>query len=375
MAKQTAQTRDDQAHAPVDFNLIKRQILALYLVQTPPKRIAEMLKISRATVYTVVHEESRRRRLDEEEEIIFLYREGKEIKEIASHLHLRLTIVQSRINQLIDADFLEPRPRRRLPHKPLGPTTISLWRQISDLYDLNTDRVQLVLALMRRRATLQEIGDVLGVTRQRAEQIQKKILAIHGPEVVGTPELLTLREVAENLGLTPHKLLWLAQEIGLSLPQGSCRNYLVPPEMIEHLQRAHIESQQGTCVICRKPFTKTNKRSLLCLSPKCRHTWHDQQRLRYMNSPPTESDLRGWHKNLFQLLQKTPVKKDEEWIGLSEACAVSGLSKMQLSWLATRRIVTTISSPKKQRRKSKTRYARSQVLLAGRVYQDFLETK
>ena len=83
------------------------------------------------------------------------------------------------------------------------------------------------------------------------------------------------------------------------------------------------------------------------------------------------NNLGEWQKELWQRLQSHQIPENERRITITEASNLTGLSKMQLSWLRLRRVVSICSHPTlKWRGQPVATYAVSEMEITRQVYEE-----
>lgn len=142
------------------------------------------------------------------------------------------------------------------------------------------------IATMRRQGhTLQEIGDTVGITRERARQI---LVEYYGSTATASGELMTTKELAEVTGYTQNRISELKGG-GVIEPSGIGKEgtHLWEPDCVIQIQT------RGRCKICDKPIPKWRRR--YC-SEACR-----VEASKYKNRPDAVRQAhrvrtRDWHR-------------------------------------------------------------------------------
>jgi len=109
------------------------------------------------------------------------------------------------------------------------------------------------IATMRRQGhTLQEIGETVGITRERARQI---LVEFRGSTATAFGELMTTKELAEVTGYSRSHISALKGE-GIIEPSGIGKEgtHLWGPDCVIQVQA------RGKCKICDKPIPKQRRR-------------------------------------------------------------------------------------------------------------------
>ncbi len=207
-------------------------------------------------------------------------------------------------------------------------------------------RDQLIIERLRQQRTLQEIGDELGVTRERIKQIKNRLISRRGPDIIAPPSdrPLTIAEVAARLEVKAATVYHLVQSGQVPARKRGVRDWLIEPaqiELINTLLAGQAEPERtATCHHCQQPFTYQRTRSAkprqYC-SRACR-TAHRQTRI------PDPDAFSPWRQELQRqsVAQSAEDSPDEQYLTVTEAGAVTGLSTTQLQYLVTCGILTTV---------------------------------
>lgn len=248
---------------------------------------------------------------------------------------------------------------------------LAFWR------NLNDERTQRIIAMVKEGATLEEIGQALGsVTKQYIHELLANIQRAHGSEVFGIEApLFNTSEVAQLLKAPQYLIIKLCKEkIIPSVHRATKRGkYLLNAQSIEVLRVHPLVTGKKICRICGKLFVlpKSQRHRTLCFRPKCKSVYYRQRRAILCKQVPTADSLFGWHSDLWQQLRHRRFPQSEKWIGFHNACCQTGLSKMQLRWLRSRMgdIIATQPDPKRTRNgKPYLLYAASQMEIVRKVY-------
>lgn len=335
--------------------------------------IAEALELSVPSITQTVHKliqegrvtpqrrgpklPSDEERQEREEQIIRLREEGHSNEAIAEALGLSISATMSWVCVLLAEGLIARRQGSGFQRDD------ATWR------DVSSERVQIIIRLKKQRATLEEIGTVLGVTRERARQLIKKIAAEHGEDVFNLDEpLWTIQEAAEELGVNAGVIISLCQQEEISYRRRS-----LSQDSMEALKRHPRITGERICATCKKTFIHTPGQyggHIVC-SDKCLEELDRVRREECLAKEPTLDSLAGWRRELWQRLQLHKPPKKEKWLTLSEACTATGLSKMQVGWIGLRRIVTIHRDPSRIARKTgepMALYAASEMEIARQVY-------
>lgn len=293
--------------------------------------------------------------------VLQLRQDGLTYRDIAAKLDLSMATVQLVGLQLVAEGKVPKRLHGQQRHPRKTRSGLSNWR------DLQDERIQLVIRLRSQGAILQEIGDALGVTRERARQILLKLTKLHGEAIFRGPRYYTQAEVARSLGIDNRSVFKFGSELGI--PSKSHRWRLTEDQF--QAIKARRESERGKCVICDQ-ILPLGKRRMVCREAQCQRAYARQYRTRSFAKQPAEVNLHDWHRELLTRLQGHRIPEDDEWLTHAKAASVAGISKMQLTLLRLRRMLTTRPHPtvKSARRNGEPAhaFARSELELVREVY-------
>lgn len=266
--------------------------------------------------------------------------------------------------------------------------TVGVWWR-----NLQHERTQLVIELCKKCKTLDEMGIVLGnsirgerLTRERARQLIEKISEAHGTQVfeptTAEERYWKLTEATKFIGVSYRGARKLCQQKEIPhLFRGKAQQYLLTLEGVEALCLHPAITKKRVCALdtCKKNFIrKKGGRNLYC-SNECSKQARQNSRIAIGQNPPNNSDsLRKWHKPLYQQLQQHTIPDDDQWITITKAASYTGLSCIQLWYLAYRKIITIKYHPTKTAPttgKPVMLYSISQMEVARQIFQDFKEGK
>lgn len=299
--------------------------------------------------------------------IISLCNDGSTSEQICDVLSLKASYVYTHIHQLVKDNLIAPRRRKNS----------------AGCQDLNGERPQIIIKMVKEGRSLKEIGDVLSVTRERARQLVKEIKALHGQEVFRiTDPFYGTKEVARELGVSRDLIVRVLLDIRAKPDEDgknstrTCRAFVITGKELQEI-REHSRLV-GICQICGKAFNKKDRggRSVTCSNSCCQKMRF--RRRKALFSEGTKNILfLPWHKELKMAIQKCRPNKNEHWVNVGKACLVSGLSRMQIHWLGRRGIVVTKLDPVNKWRdgRSVALYPLSIVRLAGEIYRKNQKTK
>lgn len=241
-------------------------------------------------------------------------------------------------------------------------------------------RISIIIALVKQRATLEKIGKKIGRTTERARQLIKQIVQQKGRKVFKTKNpLRTAREMAKKIGTTAKIINQICAngEVACKRRGDSIKSiWLIRASEIKNLKAHPLIKRQRICVICKKTFVyKYVQENKQTCSQECSKEFSRQRRAAYADQEPTLESIEGWRKDLWQRLQSHCIPKDEKWLKISEASKYTGLSEMQLKWLRHRNIVTIKYDPSRTwRGKPMTIYAASEMEIARKVFEAYTKS-
>ncbi|OGZ68427.1 MAG: hypothetical protein A3D44_00600 [Candidatus Staskawiczbacteria bacterium RIFCSPHIGHO2_02_FULL_42_22] len=190
-----------------------------------------------------------------EKQIIALCESGYSDSEIMEKLALPFGTIRLIIEKLLRQGRIKPRQR--------GSKKSAFWRKLED------SRTQTIIIMIKERATLQEIADHFGFTRQRASQIIGCIKEMHGTTILlaTTKSSWTVKEVANELDLDIQLIYTMLHNGQIPYRKRGKNKYLIDEEGMR-LLRAHPQATgERICPVCKKSFiSRYNKR--LC-SKEC----------------------------------------------------------------------------------------------------------
>lgn len=279
---------------------------------------------------------------------------------IAKALGIPMSSVAQLAHQLIRAGKVTPQQERepfKHWHSPLVKKIVSMWRQ---------------------RAPTAEIGRAVHRTGAGVCYALQQIKLLHGQQWRRlSPTAWTIKEVAQQLG---HR------DIGTELISQLCRRgeipcrrrghnargaYLLERAGIAALKRHPLVTDTWICTACGKPFrhhgNRRRYRKPTC-SDACQKKYNRRLYLGYRGRPPTTDTRPRWTSLLYQHVRQHTRPPNDQWLTVTQAAAVCGLSVAQVGWLGYRRVVTIHFAPKRWRQRRKMRlYSASEMRLVKRV--------
>lgn len=236
------------------------------------------------------------------------------------------------------------------------------------------ERMQTIIEMKKQDATLEQIGNALGVTRERARQLIDKIVKKHGEEIFELKQpLWTVTEAANEFGVSYRTVQGLCNRGEIPYRRRGKRAYRIDNIGIKALRQYFSDK----CYVCEKKIEYSGgSRHKICESAACIKERRKQNHAKTVEKLPSLISLGERQRNLQIRLHLRLLPKSEEWIPLSKAVARSGLSQTQVSWLKQRKILSIRFHPiQKWRGKPLTLYAASEIEIARQVYTAHKEHK
>lgn len=182
------------------------------------------------------------------------------------------------------------------------------------------DHDQTVIEMSRLGHTLQEIGDALGVSRERVRQrnvrLRRQGRVECKPVEARKAQYITAAETAD-----------LLYDVAQYVPA-----FLTPPVLIGeklYYLRAEVvalaekrQKEWPRCKRCGAKLHQTN--ATYCMKPECRQTANQARRQRRLSDPPLPT------KGIQGRIARELVRNSDCKIGFVDAIRLSGLTHMQL---------------------------------------------
>lgn len=248
------------------------------------------------------------------------------------------------------------------------------------------ERDQARLPVLMQDRTLGEIGEDLGVTRERVRQLRRRLLAqLDDTETVRQGDangerLYTTVEAANIVGMPKQ---WVLKQIwdghlGTVQRRGK-RHYRLTEAQLQQLRSQEKTQHEGTeisgqCSQCGEAFSYT--RSLrsskrpprqACPKTQCANAARYQE-----HKVETRKRRKEWIQVVTERIQTAQTLPDEHWLTESKAVQRAGISPMQLSWLTLTGGLTIKAHPTKRWRGKPVRlYAASQLDTIRTVLTEF----
>lgn len=410
----TREEADDAANERWSTDEIERAIIELRADGRPNAEIAQALGMSHAMVgwhvgnlITAGRLQSRgpaRWTLDAR--IITLRNEGKSLAQIARDLDRSYPTVAGHVSRLIKAGQLQSQQRnvpgrtRKRSHKldariielrnagktnaaiaaalGLAPTTVTahVYRLITEgklqrtkRASRNAARDAQIMDMVRNRATLQEIADALGCTRENARQLIKRIRRTYGSAALDpTDSRMTINEVAHMLNAPYATIYALCKSGAVQCKPTGRRRYLISAEGMAALRQHPSITHVHTCPFCGREYTFKSKKARRCKDPACRKAYHALRHKRYATQRASLETLRGWVRTFAERRAQHRNPDDERWVAWAAAKRHAGVTHIQLRWITLRKLITTRPHPTKRwKEKPVTLYAVSELELLREV--------
>jgi hypothetical protein len=209
-------------------------------------------------------------------------------------------------------------------------------------------RDQRIVELRTRGLTLEAIAQEVGLTRERVRQIT------NGYHIAR--RFTTIPELMARFGVTPYVVMKAIEAAELDhqkIRQG--RTFVFTDahvrKIVPHLDLDGVRE----CMICGKSFdVRGRSRKRLC-SPEC---FVEHRRRMREFTPGEERPMSETMREIHDLLSAEPP--GSTWIGFTEALRLTGMKKMQLTWLRWRGLIACVPSDKR------TRFGTVQMLYSAR---------
>lgn len=227
-----------------------------------------------------------------------------------------------------------------------GSAKSGFWR------DLNHEKTQLVISMVKQRATLEQIGFALKTTREHVRQTINRITKCHGSHIFEAEVCFYgLAQVSEMVGVSRQVIRNLCQRGVVSCKRRStaCSSeYLFDRDSLEILRAHFAQRQNATCPVCKEKILPKPRNCFYstCGSQSCKKRWRHQKRAELLGSKTTVSSLRlPWQKEVFLRLQNHIMPASEKWLLHSDAAVAAGIGPCQLWYLGKRGVITVAQDP------------------------------
>lgn len=250
--------------------------------------------------------------------------------------------------------------------------------------DLQETRECFIIEARRQEFGFEEIGEVLGITRQWAQEIAKEIMAKKGENIFQAEDpLLTIDEVAKRLAVPASRIRQMCHDQCIAhvvRRAGKYHKLFILKSHVEELKNHPriLEVRERQCVVCNKRIVRRHAKRRLhaTCSKKCSQENTRRQYERGCKRKPSSKSLTGWRKILWEKLRRHEIPEDETWLTFGQAVEYTGLSKMQVEWLRMKRVVKIRPLTKRKRRGKWVRvYPQSQLRIARQVFRQYQKRK
>jgi hypothetical protein len=204
---------------------------------------------------------------------------------------------------------------------------------------------------------LAEIARQQGVSRQC---LHERLRRMEGRGELPALRQVSLYDLAQALGHTYASVRRLASKLGLVGQQRGPDRTVYPVADLERLRGALFRP----CSLCGNSVRNTRGRCYC--SEECRKQMAVVYRQRMLASEPATGNLVNGQLPALALAALGKVPVGEEFVSLAEAMRLSGLGRMQLSWLRQRKILAVRPKLSKNRpvlaKRVNNEYSRAQVV-------------
>ena len=213
-------------------------------------------------------------------------------------------------------------------------------------------REEKIISMIKAGNNFADIGRTLNLSREYIRQIARKLSKIHGPEILlpETKQYWTITEVTEISGISSWIVYRLCKNMEISskrIGNPRCSKYLISQQGIDELYR--YVRRISTCPICGSSFKqpRTSRRKS-CFSPECQKKRRSNARKARLSDKKTIcKNLNGWRKALYEALQSHAIPEDETWICFGKAVKISGLNRVQVTYLRECKLISVKPTEKK----------------------------
>lgn len=242
--------------------------------------------------------------------------------------------------------------------------------EISQAWGDETDRRIFLLRVLSKMSYAQ-IATVVGMTKQGVNERARGIKRALGVRELGVPEdYLSVSEVAEMLSAS---VGWVTYQClrGKVDSIRVCRRgkYFLSPQAAEELRQLQVR----VCQWCGENVPSERGSNAKYCTDMCSQNARRAKRSRYRPSLASRDVPKGWVMEFYSRLESHTKPQEEEWITLSKAVSVSGLSKNQIYYLWQFCPLSIQDHPTNIRRSGDPErlYATSEMRLAGQIYREW----
>lgn len=264
-----------------------------------------------------------------------MYLDGLSYKEISNRVGLTTeTVYKHIILPAISRGEILSRPRKKRK---------SLLREADGTM---TELSRSILNLRKQGSSQRAIGRIFSVSGERVRQQLRSIVDYFGVDFLEQSAVSFTEVVRRIKGLNQVNLRQICQSGEVSYIQNiHTRKKFFTPDDLGRLEEYINRKKQRTCSVCGKayalPYIPTDRkpaRTYCDRKGSCYYIY----RQRHIRLNLNQESLKGWRKAVYlRLKDGLDSIDDNEWIGLKEACNISGLTYMQVIHLAKQGIVVT----------------------------------
>lgn len=222
------------------------------------------------------------------------------------------------------------------------------------------ERDKVIIRLTRAGLNLRQIGEVLGISRERVRQLRDRIVRKNGLVVFAgdSPVVFTLKGAASHVGISVSTLRRLLSQKGAPSSKIGRRVFVDLSQL-----GVFVERLKKPCIVCGTLFLPFGNQ-LVCSDP-CR----EERNKITLSRPAEEKNLKGWRLILAGELKEHSLRQDEEWVTYKEAYRRAGISRMQLDYLRMSGFLAIRSHPTRRWHGRPVHvYAVSELEVVRRVY-------
>lgn len=235
---------------------------------------------------------------------------------------------------------------------------------------LTRQRAEVAISFLAELGTYSAVAKKLGLHQSSISRLLDGVLP--------PPGWTSVEQLAAKLGKKKGSILYAANKLQLKGRYLHGEHYYLEEEVGEICSILPRKHRTRTCLLegCGKEFApKTNKSRFCSKNCRVRYDTRKAHAKGYYTEPPKPSEVTGWYKTLAMLRLGRPSATEtdqEEWLTLSEAKRLTGLSSVIILWLAHRHLISTQPHPTRLwHGRPQTTYSRSDLLLAKQAFEQF----
>lgn len=195
------------------------------------------------------------------------------------------------------------------------------------------ERCRVIANLRDHGKTLQQIGDYLGVSRERVRQLEA-MARDHG--IAPQKHYVHAVEAAKLLGVSLPVLMGCIRRLGLV--RGRNLHIAIPKSDLLVVEE-HLKTN---CPACGAQYTTKSFSQRTCGNPDCRHEYRANiYRKLLLAETADDTNTTPDHCPRIVLDAVRSTDPGEEFVTFGEAIDLSGISRMQMVWLRLRGIIAT----------------------------------